>query len=743
MKKRFGFGLIAAVILMTAAALADPPSRVARLQYINGDVSIQPGGVNDWVAAVVNRPLTTADRVWTDKDSRSELHLGGGFIRMSSETSLTLTNVSDQTVQLELDQGTLNLRVRRLYEGEIYEIDTPNLAFTITKAGSYRFDVDPNADHTLVTVWRGEGEATGEGRSVEIHKNQQVQFTAGTSLEHQSMDEPEADGFDDWCDVRDRREDQSVSARYVSPDVIGYEDLDGYGTWRVVPEYGAMWVPAVASGWAPYRYGHWVWIDPWGWTWVDDAPWGFAPAHYGRWVYYGGGWGWVPGPPRVRSVYAPALVAWVGGTHWGVSMTFGGREGVGWFPLGYGEPYVPPYHVTRNYFQQVNVSNTKIVNITNVTNNYYVTNNNTTVINNTNVNKIVYKNQNVEGAVTAVPRSVLINSQPVGRVAVQVPRREIASVPPAFAPQVAPAKTSVLGAGGQGPLPPTRAVPRTVVTRVAPPERPIPFTAKQQALAANAGRPLDEQAEQRIRRTLPQSPAPQPTYVRGGTMPIPPQSAPVKSNEPTPVQGNANPVRPVAHGPERIVPRPPQAGGPQPGNRVTTNPPVEGGRGMPTDADKGTTAGSQNGGNRNVPVVNRPVPRPPVQSQRVNPPTVQGQPTQTNTEAEQRQAPRVPVQNRNVPNSPDNVQVQRPNVQVQRANPQPNTPRIERTTDSQHPRSVDTVYRENQRPNVQPAVREQRPVNAAPARAPEQRREAPAQSKPAQSHGEEHNNQQR
>src|SRR5947209_12545942 len=95
MKRNFAFGFIAVVIL-TAVALADPSSRVARLQYVTGDVSIQPGGVNDWVAAVINRPLTTADRVWTDKDSRSELHVGGAFLRMNSETSVTLTNVSDE-----------------------------------------------------------------------------------------------------------------------------------------------------------------------------------------------------------------------------------------------------------------------------------------------------------------------------------------------------------------------------------------------------------------------------------------------------------------------------------------------------------------------------------------------------------------------------------------------------------------------------------------------------------------------
>jgi hypothetical protein len=788
MKRNFAFGLIAVVILTATAAMADPSSRVARLQYVTGDVSVQPGGVNDWVAAVINRPLTTADRVWTDKDSRSELHLGGAFLRMNSETSLTLTNVSDEAVQIELNQGSLNLRVRRMYKGEIYEIDTPNLAFTVTKAGSYRFDVDPDGDHTLVTVWRGEGEATGEGNAVEIHKNQQIQFAGGTSLDHQAMDEPEPDGFDDWCNVRDRRQDESVSARYVAPDVIGYEDLDSYGRWSVVPDYGPMWVPAVAAGWAPYRYGHWVWIDPWGWTWVDDAPWGFAPSHYGRWVYYRGGWGWCPGPARVRPVYAPALVAWVGGTHWGVSMTFGGSGGVAWFPLGYGEPYIPPYHASRNYFQQVNVSNTKIVNITNVTNNYYVTNNNTTVVNNTRVNKIVYRNQNVDGAVTAVPRNVLVNSQPVGRVAVRVPQREIASVPASFAPQVAPTKVSVLGTGGQGPLPPSHAERRAVFTRVAPPERPIPFTAKQQALAANPGRPLDEQSEQQIRRTLPQHPAPEPTHVRGGTMPIPPHSAPVQSNAPAaaqPVQQNPAPVRPVARGPERIVPRPPQAGGQQQTNGSNQppaiaarpierpTPPIDGARGLPTDADKGMTSTPSDNRASNPRVVNQPVPRPPVQSQPLNNAPVQSQaPGADNNPVERRPVNRpqtiAPAQQRDLPTRDAQPQVQRPE-------PPQNTPRVERTVEQQQPRNIDRpVFHPNQdqRPSVQPVVREQSPVpqaapartqevrqnNSAPARAQEGRQntapparaqephhDAPAQqSKPAQTHNDDgHKNQQR
>ncbi len=136
--------------------------------------------------------------------------------------------------------------------------------------------------------------------------------------------------------TRDRSEDASVSARYVSREIPGYEDLDANGTWRSDPNYGEVWVPTVAvtAQWAPYHQGHWTWIAPWGWTWIDDAPWGFAPFHYGRWAYLGNAWAWVPGPVVVaQPVYAPALVAFVGGggggSHWGVDLADWRRRGRG------------------------------------------------------------------------------------------------------------------------------------------------------------------------------------------------------------------------------------------------------------------------------------------------------------------------------------------------------------------------------------------------------------------------------
>jgi len=477
----------------------DPPGRVARVQYMSGQVSTQPGGVNDWVAASTNRPLTTSDRIWTDKNSKAELNVGDGFLRMNSETSLTLTNISDNTVQLELDQGTLSVTVRHLQSGEIYEVDTPNYAFTIMKSGVYRFDVHPNEDQSWVTVRSGYGEATGKGVAVKVSSGQQVRFRDGNSLMHTAENAPARDGFDDWVQVRDKRLDDSLSARYVSPGVIGYQDLDAYGSWNAGSPYGPVWTPySVPAGWAPYRYGHWAWIAPWGWTWVDDDPWGFAPFHYGRWVYWNDAWAWSPGPLGYwNPYYAPALVGWVGGPGFGFGFGWGGGWGFGislnfgWFPLGWGQPYYPHYcgwgyggwyrgggYVTGNYFRNVNVTNTHITNITNITNNYY----------NNNVNAIRNTNAIMRNGVTSASRAAFTSGAAVNKVGGAVPSRALANAHLLNSASVNPTRSSVLG--GQ----PTRTsgVPsssvgnRRVVTRATPPStRPVGFDNAQSAAAHN------------------------------------------------------------------------------------------------------------------------------------------------------------------------------------------------------------------------------------------------------------------
>jgi hypothetical protein len=483
-----------------AAQDVDPPSRVARLSYTNGEVSFSPAGTEDWVAAVVNRPITTGDKLWTDQAARAELHIGTAAIRLSGETGFSFLNLDDRIMQIRLTEGTISLHVRRLGDNESIEVDTPNLAFSVLRPGLYRLNVNEAGDTTIINVPEGEGEVTGGGSAFTIHPGEQGFFSGTDSLNADVEQAAPEDDFDHWCESRDLREEHAVARRYVSDDVIGYEDLDDYGGWRQVPEYGTIWYPHVAVvGWAPYRYGHWAWVSPWGWTWIDDAPWGFAPFHYGRWVFYGGGWGWVPCPPRVvavayvRPVYAPALVAWVGGPHFAVGVGFGAGVGiaagvnVGWFPLGPREVFVPSYPVSRTYVNNVNVSNT-VVNQT-VINNYY----NTTVVNkNVTVNNVTYMNQNVRGAVTATSGQNFTSAQPVARNMVQVNQREIASAPVAVrAPAVVPPKQAVLGAGAAARVqPPAALQSRAVVAKATPPPAPLPFAQRQEAIRANQGQPI-------------------------------------------------------------------------------------------------------------------------------------------------------------------------------------------------------------------------------------------------------------
>jgi hypothetical protein len=493
------FAIASAVL---ALAQTDPPGRVGRLSYMNGAVSFRPGDIEDWVPADVNRPLTTGDHLWIDEGARAELNIGSAALRLNSRTAFEFLNLDDGNTQIRLTEGSLNIRVRSLGQDETFEIDTPNLAFSVLRPGEYRIDVNPTSETTRITVRGGEGEVAGGGQSFTVHAREQAEVSGADSLSYNVLGAPRADEWDQWCDARDRRDDQSQSARYVSREMVGYQDLDDNGDWRNEPEYGAVWVPrAVPAGWAPYHYGHWVWVEPWGWTWVDDAPWGFAPFHYGRWAYVRGYWGWIPGPVAVRPVYAPALVAWVGGSRFSLAISVGGGVGIGWFPLGPREVYVPSYRASPRYVNRVNVTNTTITNI-NVTNIYNTTN-------------VRYVNREAPGAVMAV-RQNAFGSRRVQDGAIQVRPEAIRSAEVMNNVPVAPRRENVLGnyGGGRVAQPPPAAFNRTVVANRTPPPAPVPFAQRQQALSANPGRPVDAAQLQQMR--VQQNPRP---FVRSAQAP--------------------------------------------------------------------------------------------------------------------------------------------------------------------------------------------------------------------------------
>ena len=534
----------------------DPPGRVARLSFSDGSVSFQPGGEGDWVQAVANRPLTTGDNLWADKDSRAELQTGSTAIRMDSETSVTFLDLDDHTTQLKLSQGSIIVRVRHLDDDDHFEIDTPNLAFQVQRTGEYRIDVSADGNETDATVWHGRGEATGGGASYDVVAGQRARFTGGDQLDHEIDQIPNRDDFDNFAFQRDEREDHAESSNYVSPDMTGASDLDEYGHWRYVADYGPVWAPAaVAPGWAPYRYGHWVWVAPWGWTWVEDEPWGFAPFHYGRWAFVESSWCWVPGPVVVRPVYAPALVAFVGGGGFGVGVGIG--AGVAWFPLAPREVFVPWYRTSPGYVNNVNITNTR-VNVTQVTNVY-----NTTIINNntTNVTRITYANQHVNNAVTAVSHDTFVNARPVGASMVKVDQKQIESAPVVHNIPVQPAHASVMGTGRPAAVkPPAAVVNRQVVATRQPAPPRAPLAERQAAPPPNVRTETPGQPQTAARSAneapRPGQPSTQPA-ARPNESPRPQQPA-APANQP------ARPQAPPAQENNRPVATVPRPGAPQP-----------------------------------------------------------------------------------------------------------------------------------------------------------------------------------
>jgi hypothetical protein len=350
----------------------DPPSRVARLSYLDGSVSLQPGGEGDWGSAAKNRPITIGDKLWSDKDSRAELQAGQASIHLGAMTALSFLNLDENITQTRLAEGSVNFRVRELREGDLYEVDTPNLAFTVKQAGAFRIDVSENGDGTRITVLRGEGEVTAGGKTYEIHAGERGEFNGTDDNVNYSVDKAAGpDGLDRWASDRDLKEDNSVSARYVSRDTPGYSDLDDNGTWSEQPEYGHVWYPnEVDPGWAPYSDGYWASVGPWGSTWIGYEPWGFAPYHYGRWAFIGSRWGWCPGPYYGRPFYGPAFVGFYGGG-FGGGFGFGFGGGIGWFPLGFGEPFRPWFRGGRGYVNNINIRNTNIRNTNIINNNHF------------------------------------------------------------------------------------------------------------------------------------------------------------------------------------------------------------------------------------------------------------------------------------------------------------------------------------------------------------------------------------
>jgi hypothetical protein len=351
---------IAALLLALALAPAafaaddDPPARVGRLAWIEGEALAYTDPESGWERAGINAHLTSENSVWTEPRSRAEVRAGSIALRLEESTQLDIVRLDDIELFAHLARGSLAVRVRYFERDEAIVVTTPEGRFRIRGNGRFRIDADAGRRESRLTVFEGSASLESSGGTVIVDTGRTVLVTGG---ERPSWEYERAvtTAIDEWALARDEGYREGQASRYVSPRMTGWEDLDRYGEWRDEPDYGTVWYPTrVEVGWAPYSYGRWTWVRPWGWTWVDDAPWGYAPFHYGRWVNVRNRWAWYPGRYDPRPVWAPALVGWVGGSGWSLTINSGPVGVVGWYPLSPWDRYEPWYRARPAYVTHVN-----------------------------------------------------------------------------------------------------------------------------------------------------------------------------------------------------------------------------------------------------------------------------------------------------------------------------------------------------------------------------------------------------
>jgi hypothetical protein len=348
----------------------DPDHGVARISLLNGDVNVQRGDSGEVVAAELNAPVVALDHVLTGANSRAELQFdAANMIRLGPVSEVRVVELKENDYFIQVAEGTTTFRVMRDTNINI-EISTPTVSIRPTRQGIYRITVRPDGA-TEITVRAGQAEiSTPKGNEIlNAGKTMQARGTA-QDPEFMIFSAISRDDWDHWNEDRDRDLERSNSYQYVSNNIPGAQDLDANGRWVYDSPYGWVWVPNVASTWAPYRVGRWSWVNYYGWTWISGDPWGWAPYHYGRWYSSPYGWAWYPGSLGYRYYWRPALVGFFGWGSGGFNLGIGfggGRFGygnIGWVPLAPYEIYNPwygPRFRSGNNFTVIN--NTNITNV--------------------------------------------------------------------------------------------------------------------------------------------------------------------------------------------------------------------------------------------------------------------------------------------------------------------------------------------------------------------------------------------
>ncbi|MCJ7565781.1 MAG: FecR domain-containing protein [Candidatus Aminicenantes bacterium] len=333
--KRLSLAAMAILVLAFFASAQDTKSQepksvdysFARLSFINGNAYIQRAADLGYEEGQVNMPIAEGDRIGTT-DGQAEIYLGKkSYVRLDQNTKIDFLNFPKKDlslIRLRAWAGNIYLDVNALEKEKAIEVLTSDATFYILDNGLYRIEVKENGE-TEILVFSGVVEASGEEGSMLVKKEQRLTISNGKFLSKpSSFFASAADAFDRFNESREAKINRQFDRRYLSGELEDYEyELDEYGDWMSMPEFGYVWVPrGMAYDWRPYSYGRWTWLPMAGWCWIPYEPWGWSTFHYGRWHWgMGMGWYWIPmhvwGPAWVNWWWGYDYYAWAPMSYWG------------------------------------------------------------------------------------------------------------------------------------------------------------------------------------------------------------------------------------------------------------------------------------------------------------------------------------------------------------------------------------------------------------------------------------------
>ena len=323
-------GIIALLTAMPVCAQIQSPSRVIRLSFVEGNVTVQRPDVQGWAEAPVNTPLQQGFKLSTGENSFAEIQFeNGGAIRLGEQALIEFTELAQDASgvnmnRVELRQGYATFHPLSSRVGGSLQVETPLGRLTAQGGAEFRVDLDQGMER--VEVIDGSVDAQSNLGSMTIEKDSVLVLQPGAPEPTAVSQGITQDDWDQW--VADREARVEMAAAGPSPDSYssnrdetpyGWADLAQNGNWTDVQGEGYGWIPTVAIGWAPYSSGQWCWYPGMGYTWIGSEPWGWLPYHFGSWEFVPGkGWVWFPGSLRN---WSPGQVTWYQGPDW-----------VGWVP---------------------------------------------------------------------------------------------------------------------------------------------------------------------------------------------------------------------------------------------------------------------------------------------------------------------------------------------------------------------------------------------------------------------------